>query len=165
MNLCKSNNFYHILGITEEASKSEIKRAYKIMVLKYHPDKNKDSNADDMFKKIQIAYETLSDDTKKKQYDFQLENEHLCDNVYLYYYEVIDELVEKFNLTTEEKQQLNNLFNPKQYQAEIEKGNLTSVYHQISIKLLEMTHQLIAKRISSQNPILGTFLDQLFQWV
>tara|TARA_B110000285_G_C15053092_1_gene578069 strand:- start:64 stop:1332 length:1269 start_codon:yes stop_codon:yes gene_type:complete len=65
-------NYYSILIIGENSSKEEIKKAYHKAALKYHPDKNKDDNAEEMFKKVVEAYEVLSDPYKKKKYDNSL---------------------------------------------------------------------------------------------
>lgn len=62
-------NYYNILGINTEASDDEIKKAYRKMALKFHPDKNKDPNAEDKFKEIAEAYEVLSDPKKRSIYD------------------------------------------------------------------------------------------------
>lgn len=64
-------NFYNILGISEKASKDEIKKAYRGMQLKWHPDRNLNNqeNAISMTQKINEAYETLSDEKKKEEYD------------------------------------------------------------------------------------------------
>ena len=61
-------DYYKILGVKRNASKQEIKRAFKKLSLKYHPDKNKDNpkKAKEMFIKIANAYEVLSDDEKRK---------------------------------------------------------------------------------------------------
>lgn len=65
-----SNNLYDILWISKTASKDEIKKAYKKKAMEYHPDRNKNNpEAEEMFKKINWAYDTLSDDNKRKQYD------------------------------------------------------------------------------------------------
>lgn len=62
-----SEDYYDILGVNKDASDDEIKRAYRKLALKTHPDKN---NGDDtMFKKINLAYETLSDPDKRHEYD------------------------------------------------------------------------------------------------
>lgn len=64
------NDYYSILGISEKASKDEIKRAYRKLAVKYHPDKNpNDTEAENKFKEINEAYETLSDDSKRAEYD------------------------------------------------------------------------------------------------
>jgi len=64
-------NFYSILGVTPTATESEIKSAYRKLSLKYHPDRNKSSDAQKMFQELSDAYETLSDPNKKRQYDMQ----------------------------------------------------------------------------------------------
>jgi curved DNA-binding protein len=63
-------DYYKVLGVNKNSSKDEIKRAYRKLALKYHPDKNKgDKAAEEKFKEINEAYAVLSDDEKRKQYD------------------------------------------------------------------------------------------------
>lgn len=62
-------DYYKILGIAKGASDDEIKKAYRKMALKYHPDKNKDPGAEAKFKDIAEAYDVLSDAKKKEVYD------------------------------------------------------------------------------------------------
>lgn len=62
-------DYYEILGVDKKASASEIKSAYRKMALKYHPDKNKASDAEEKFKEINESYQVLSDSEKKKAYD------------------------------------------------------------------------------------------------
>ena len=63
-------DYYDILGLSKSASASEVKKAYRKLALKYHPDKNPDDDvAEDKFKEAAEAYEILSDSTKKQQYD------------------------------------------------------------------------------------------------
>lgn len=64
-----SKNFYDILQVNKNATKEEIKKSYKKLALHFHPDKNKDENAINKFKEIAEAYNTLSDDEKRKSYD------------------------------------------------------------------------------------------------
>ena len=60
-------DYYEILGLSSDASDDDIKRAYRKLALKTHPDKNGGDDA--MFKKINLAYETLSDPDKRREYD------------------------------------------------------------------------------------------------
>ncbi len=63
-------DFYEILGVSRNATKDEIKKAYRQMALKYHPDKNPgDKEAEEKFKEAAEAYEVLGDDTKRARYD------------------------------------------------------------------------------------------------
>jgi len=65
-----SENFYNILGVNEKATKDEIKRAYRNLQMKYHPDKNKNNpESINMTQKINEAYETLGDTQKREEYD------------------------------------------------------------------------------------------------
>ena len=64
-----SKSLYDTLGITQGASADEIKKAYRRLARKYHPDINKEKDAEDKFKEINAAYEILSDSSKKAQYD------------------------------------------------------------------------------------------------
>ncbi len=64
-----SNSLYETLGVSKGASSDEIKKAYRRLARKYHPDINKDPDAEDKFKEINAAYEILSDDQKRRQYD------------------------------------------------------------------------------------------------
>ena len=64
-----SKSLYDTLEISENASESEIKKAYRKLARKYHPDVNKSAEAEEKFKEINAAYEVLSDKEKKAQYD------------------------------------------------------------------------------------------------
>ena len=65
----ESKDFYKVLGVQKAATEKQIKKAYRKLAMKYHPDRNKDKNAADKFKKIATAYECLSDPQKRKEYD------------------------------------------------------------------------------------------------
>jgi len=62
-------DYYKILGVEKSASDEEIKKAYRKMALKYHPDKNKSPDAEERFKEIAEAYDVLSDPEKRKLFD------------------------------------------------------------------------------------------------
>ena len=62
-------DYYKILGVEETAELKDIKKAYRKLALKYHPDMNPDEGAEDKFKQVAEAYEVLKDDNKRAEYD------------------------------------------------------------------------------------------------
>jgi molecular chaperone DnaJ len=70
MPMATKPDYYELLGLSREASKTEVKKAYRKMAVKYHPDKNPgDAEAEEKFKALGEAYEVLSDDQKRAAYD------------------------------------------------------------------------------------------------
>ncbi|XP_039524592.1 dnaJ homolog subfamily B member 9 [Pimephales promelas] len=62
-------DYYEILGVPKDASDRQIKKAFHKLAMRYHPDKNKSPDAEAKFREIAEAYETLSDDNRRKEYD------------------------------------------------------------------------------------------------
>ncbi len=67
--MADKRDYYEVLGVTRGASVEEIKRAYRQLARKYHPDVNKEPEAEARFKEVAEAYEVLSDDRKRQLYD------------------------------------------------------------------------------------------------
>ncbi len=65
-------NYYQVLGVDQTADEEEIKKAYRKLALKYHPDNCDRGDAEDRFKEVTEAYNVLSSPEKRKQYDQQL---------------------------------------------------------------------------------------------
>ena len=68
-----STSYYDILQIKQNATNDEIKRSFRSLALKYHPDKNKSSDSKEKFLSIVEAYEVLSDETSRKKYDLSFQ--------------------------------------------------------------------------------------------
>jgi len=64
-----AKSLYETLGVSENSTPQEIKKAYRSLAKKYHPDMNQDAGAEDKFKEINAAYEVLGNEEKKAQYD------------------------------------------------------------------------------------------------
>jgi molecular chaperone DnaJ len=64
-----AKDYYGVLGVSKTATAEQIKDAYRSLAMKYHPDRNKEKNAEEKFKEINEAYAVLSDPAKRKQYD------------------------------------------------------------------------------------------------
>ena len=67
--MADKRDYYDVLGLKKGASEDEIKKAYRGLAKKYHPDVSKETNAETKFKEVQEAYDTLSDPSKKEMYD------------------------------------------------------------------------------------------------
>lgn len=69
IDLALAKDYYKILGVPRDASDRQIKKAFRKLAIKYHPDKNKQKDAEAKFREIAEAYEVLSDEKKRRQYD------------------------------------------------------------------------------------------------
>ena len=67
--MAEKPDFYEVLGVSRDATKDQIKDAYRKLAMEFHPDRNKSPGAEEKFKEISEAYAVLSDDQKKQQYD------------------------------------------------------------------------------------------------
>src|SRR3954466_8129717 len=67
--MANGTDYYKVLGVDKKASQEEIKKAYRKLARKYHPDTNKEPGAEERFKAISEAYDTLGDPEKRKKYD------------------------------------------------------------------------------------------------
>src|SRR5258705_10556912 len=64
-----NRDYYEVLALEKGAGRDEIKKAYRKLAVKYHPDKNPEKNAEEQFKELGEAYEALSDPQKRAAYD------------------------------------------------------------------------------------------------
>ena len=62
-------DYYEVLGVKRQDSEEEIRRAFRKKAMEYHPDRNKEPDAEEKFKEINEAYQVLSDSSKRAQYD------------------------------------------------------------------------------------------------
>ena len=67
--MAEKRDYYEVLGLSKSASDQDIKKAYRSLAKKYHPDVNKEKGSDVKFKEVQEAYETLIDPQKRATYD------------------------------------------------------------------------------------------------
>ena len=70
-----TQNYYLVLGVSRGADREKIKKAYRRVAKQYHPDVARNQESAKQFQEIREAYETLSDDAKRRQYDAELERE------------------------------------------------------------------------------------------
>lgn len=146
-------DLYKILGIRFDATQDEIKSAYKKLALKYHPDKNGSEDAPHMFRKVRIAYETLSDTAKRTNYDtFEKMNDsvHLKD-LFLYYQLLVIEICQKYNLSDEEKREIIDLFNVD----DLRDLQLEVAHQRLYDKIIAYIPKFLVNRVFDYYPYIG----------
>ena len=62
-------DYYEVLGVSRDASKEDLRSAYRRLARRYHPDVSKDDDAEERFKEVNEAYQVLNDDDRRAQYD------------------------------------------------------------------------------------------------
>lgn len=146
-------DLYAILGVKSDATIDEIKSAYKKQALKYHPDKNNAEDAPHMFRKVRVAYETLSDTTKRTNYDTfgkMKECAHLKD-LFLYYQLLVIEICQKYNLSDEEKREIIDLFNVD----DLKDLELEVAHQRLYDKIIAYTPKFLVNRVFDYCPYIG----------
>lgn len=154
-------DFYKILNVNKYATSKEIKNSYHKLALKYHPDKNKDPDASEKFRKIRIAYEVLSDAQERLKYDSfdKLENNVELKQIFLCYYELITEICEKYNFNDNERRQILAIFNPNDFKQELDIGDIESANHKLFKRIMEYIPKFLLNRMSINFPYLTYALN------
>ena len=105
-------NYYEELEVSNKASKEVIEKAYKVLAKKYHPDTNTDENkaqAEEKFKKLNEAYEVLSNAQKRSQYDLELKNQEEPSVSYDEYLKILnDNNIRYYNAYNKNNNNINN---------------------------------------------------------
>lgn len=125
-----NNDLYNILELNSKANQIDIRKSYKRLVLKYHPDKNINNNNieynNEHFNKIRIAYEILSNNEKKNQYDsmiFSKQNQ-------------FTKMIFSFIKDITDKENIQNLMNNNDIQKDIKNGNINKIAKKLIKKIL-----------------------------
>ncbi|AVL94688.1 DnaJ-like protein [Moumouvirus australiensis] len=151
------NNYYQILGINRNSSKQDIKNIYKKLVLKYHPDKN--NNDDSYFLKIKEAYEILSDDKKRHEYDILLNKQQFYNMGY--YYGAITEFCNQYELDEDEKKEILTVLNLDDYQNDIINYGIGIANEKLMDKLLIFIPKFTLNKLGKQYSFLQPLLNIL----
>ena len=147
-----NKNPYLILELesSKNITKDDIKKAYKKLILKYHPDKNKDIDTSDKFKEIQIAYEILSDDERRKEYDNLPISEKVkyyetLKSIIIKKYPYINDYISFFikNFYNENEDDLKN---------DLESLNFNSIYKNFLEKIPEVLNKVEYKKPTNLKP-------------
>jgi molecular chaperone DnaJ len=89
-------DYYKILGVNQNSTQQEIKKSYRKLVIKYHPDKNQNNKeAEDKFKDVAEAYECLSNDEKRREYDHKINGFSFNNNFYNQYDDIFQDILNK----------------------------------------------------------------------
>ena len=146
MNTCK--DYYEVLDVPKDATDSDIKKAYKKIALKLHPDKNKCPGAVEAFKKVGNAVAVLTDSEKRKQYDvcgpnFANKKSHGAGSFHSYEFEQETNVDEIFNMF------FGNGFNRQNVFMRTRGGDWfqpTSAYRRVSFFYIRIVFKIITKK-------------------
>ena len=136
-----SQNYYDILNINKNATQDEIKKAYHKLALKYHPDKNKDIDAEKKFKEISNAYEILSNESKKSSYDNPYD-------IYKHANFNIDKIFSCFNINSNISSNIGSNISMKSVQTIVQNGQTITIEKIVTTNPDGTTTTTVNQRIS-----------------
>ncbi|KAA0051283.1 DnaJ domain-containing protein [Cucumis melo var. makuwa] len=172
-------NHYELLGVARAASSKEIKKAFRLLARKYHPDVSKDSRAGDAFKSIRHAYEVLSNEVTRAQYDRALKLQETTDRRYRgkWYYTPDFEERQKTYRWTELKQKIQyeryhkyNKYRQDSARIDEEEGESDGQLRSPFLEVLKSTFlslfllQMFGSRLSLTFSSLVALLDRKLDW-
>lgn len=134
-------NYYTILGVSINASPSQIKKAYHKLILKYHPDRNVNGSSE-KFIIIHNAYTILIDEQKRKKYDDILKNS-LVTQCFTIYQNLINEIGNKYNWSQAEILEITDMFDPLDYEKEIVSNDMCAIYNKMVADIMEKTNKTL----------------------
>ena len=123
----ENNNLYNILELNKNATQCEIKKKFKMLALKYHPDKNKEKDANEKFNQIRVAYEILSDPDKKLKYDNMVDSKkkNFTDTIFLFIKEITN------------PKTIHNMMSRPDIMQDIKDGNINKIAQKLIQKILD----------------------------
>jgi curved DNA-binding protein CbpA len=123
----ENNNLYNILELNKNATQYEIKKKFKMLALKYHPDKNKEKDANEKFNQIRVAYEILSDPDKKLKYDNMVDSKkkNFTDTIFLFIKEITN------------PKTIHNMMTRPDIMQDIKDGNINKIAQKLIQKILD----------------------------
>lgn len=160
-------NLYKILEINENANPDEIKKSYRRLVLKYHPDKNLNQNTTKIFQDIQMAYNILSDPIQKIKYDSLLKmNNNQILEIFMIYNQILNEIFDKYNIDAKYRQEIMRIFDSNDYQINMDNpNNLLMIHGQIYKKIIDHLSLILMNQVTTQMPYLSmvfSIIDNYF---
>jgi curved DNA-binding protein CbpA len=132
-------SYYDILGVPANATQEEIKLAYKQKVLQYHPDKNPLTDTSEQFRQIRTAYEILSNDKRRDQYDG-----FGSAQLYHYFIDTCQEVFIKWDINAEDQELFMNTFDFKEFEGDLQNNNLKQIQDKLYQKILTIIPTMFA---------------------